>query len=201
MNWIKRWKLPAIEAINHNSLPCLFPKSLWNALYSTFNTTLNRQVDLNILNEVEHKPSQRWSPFSKEEFKSAISKCSNVSALGPDKLMWRHLKFIINQDTCLANIINIADSCINLGYWPKYFKVLSIIIILKPNKSLYDQPKAFWPIFLLNTLGKLIEKVIAERLQFTVVSNNFIHLSQLGGLKFKFTTDAGIVLTHIIRSG
>ena len=56
-------------------------------------------------------------------------------------------------------------------------------------------------IFLLNTLGKLIEKVIVKRLQFTVVSNNFIHLSQLGGLKFKSTTDAGVALTHIVCSG
>ena len=201
MNWIKRQKLPTIKAINHNGYPCLSPESLWNTLYSTFNTALNHQIDLNILNEVEHKPSQRWSPFSKEEFKSAISKYSDASAPGPDKLTWRHLKFIVNQDACLTNIINIADSCINLGYWPKYFKVSSIIIIPKPNKSLYDQLKAFRPIILLNTLGKLIEKVIAERLQFTVTSNDFIHLSQLGRLKFKSTMDASIVLTHIIRSG
>jgi len=51
---------------------------------------------------------------------------------------------------------------------------------------------------LLNTLGKLIEKVIGERLQFLVVRNNFIHLSQLGGLKFKSTTDAGVTLIHIV---
>jgi len=63
---------------------------------------------------------------------------------------------------------------------------------------MYDQLKAFQPIILLNTLGKLIEKVITERHQFTVASNNFIHPSQLGGLKFKSTTDAGIVLTHIV---
>ena len=40
-----------------------------------------------------------------------------------------------------------------------------------------------------------------ERSQFIVASNDFIHPSQLGGLKFKSTTDAGIVLTHIVRSG
>jgi len=43
--------------------------------------------------------------------------------------------------------------------------------------------------------------VIAERLQFTVMSNNFIHLSQLGRLKFKSTIDTSIVLTHIVQSG
>ena len=130
-----------------------------------------------------------------------ISKCNNSLLPGPNKLTWHHLKSIIKQDDCLVNIINITDSCINLGYWPNYFKCLSTVIILKPNKTIYNQPKAFWPIVLLNTLGKLIEKVIAERLQFTVVSNDFIHLSQLGGLKFKSTTNASIALTHIIHSG
>jgi len=50
-------------------------------------------------------------------------------------------------------------------------------------------------------MGKLIEKVIRDRLQFQVISNNFIHQSQLGGLKFKSTTDMGIVLTHFICKG
>jgi len=65
---------------------------------------------------------------------------------------------------------------------------------------LYDKLNAFHPIVLLNTLGKLIEKVVTDRLQFIVASNNFIHLSQLSGLKFKSTSDAGIALTHIVQS-
>ena len=75
------------------------------------------------------------------------------------------------------------------------------MIIPKPNKTMYDQPKAFRLIVLLNTLGKLIEKIIAERLQLTVASNNFIHPSQLGRLKFKYTTNASVALTHIVCSG
>jgi len=195
MNWIKRRKLPAIEAIKYNGHPCLSPESLWDVLHSTFNTALN------ILNEIEHKLSSQWFPFSKEEFKQAISNCNDSSVPGPDKLIWRHLKSIVNQDDCLINIINIANSYFKLGHWPNYFKYSSTIIILKPNKTSYDQPKVFRPIVLLNTLGKLIEKVIAERLQFTVTSNDFIHPSQLGGLKFKSTMDASVALTHIVQSG
>jgi len=70
-----------------------------------------------------------------------------------------------------------------------------MVIIPKPNKSSYDLPKSFRPIILLNTLGKLIEKVIGERIQFHVVTNNFIHPSQLDGLKFKSTIDTGIAFT------
>jgi len=201
MNWISRCKLPAIEAIKHNDCPCLFPESLWDTLHSTFNTALNRQVDLNILSKIEYKATSQWYPFSKEEFNQAISKCNDLLMPGPDKLTWHHLKSIVKQDKCLVNIINIADSCINLGHWPNYFKYSSTVIILKPNKMSYDQPKSFHPIVLLNTLGKLIEKIIAERIQFTVASNDFIHPSQLGGLKFKSTTDAGVALTHIVCSG
>jgi len=73
------------------------------------------------------------------------------------------------------------------------------IVIPKSNKVLYDSPKSFRPIVLLNTLGKLIEKVIGDRLQFHVISNNFIYQSQLEGLKFKSTTDTGIALTHFIH--
>ena len=143
----------------------------------------------------------QWAPFSKEELKQVIIKCNNSSAPGPDKLSWQHLKIIIKQDEYLANIINVANACINLGHWPDYFKCSSTIIIPKPNKSSYDHAKMFHPIILLNTLGKLIEKVIAKRIQFIVVENNFIHPCQLGGLKFKSTIDAGVVLMHIVRSG
>jgi len=111
------------------------------------------------------------------------------------------LKLITKNGDCLSNIINIANSCINLGHWPNYFKISTTIVIPKPNKLSYDHPKAFCLIVLLNTLGKLIEKVVAERLQFMVAQNDFIHPSQLGGLKFKSTSDAGIALTHIVLSG
>ena len=143
MNWTKRRKLPAIEAINHNGQLYLTLNSLWNALYKSFNSAQNCQVDLNILDEIKCKLPQKWSLFSKNEFLSAISKCKDSSALSPNKLSWHHLKSIIQNNDCLANIINIADSCITLGYWPNYFKISTTIVILKPNKSLYDQPKAF----------------------------------------------------------
>ena len=162
MNWVKKRKLPATEAIKYNSTLCLSPNSLWNALHNSFNTVLHRQVDFNILNEVERKPCQVWNPFSRYKFKSAIHKCSDSSTPGPNKMLWQHWKLIIKNDDCLSKIINIADACINLGHWPKYFKTSTIIVIPKLNKTLYDSLKAFCPIVLLNTLSKLIEKVIAE---------------------------------------
>ena len=190
MNWVKKRRLSATEAIKFNSSPCLSLDSLWNALH--------RQVDVNILNEIKYKPCQSWCSFSSHKFKTAILKYTNFSAPGPDKMSWHHWKLIFTNDNCLSKIINIADACINLGHWPEYFKISTTVVIPKPNKQSYDNPKVFHPIVLLNTLGKLIKKAIAKRLQFTVAANNFIHPCQLGGLKFKSTANAGITLSHIV---
>ena len=43
--------------------------------------------------------------------------------------------------------------------------------------------------------------MIGEHLQFHTISNNFIHSSQLEGLKLRSTMDAEVVLTHIICLG
>ena len=86
-------------------------------------------------------------------------------------------------------------------FWLSHFKKSTTVVIPKSNKASYDSPKSFRLIVLLNTLEKLIKKVISERLQFIMASNNFLHPSQLGGLKFKSTTDTSVVLTHIICLG
>jgi len=150
------------------------------------------------LDEIRNKQTSTWAPFSKEEFKIALGSCNNLSTPGPDKLLWRHLKSIMNDGDCITNIIKMANTCIDLGYWPNHFKISSMVIIPKPNKPSYDFPKSFRSIVLLNTLGKLIEKIIRERLQFHVVNNNFIHPSQLEGLKFKLIIDVEVTLIHII---
>ena len=142
-----------------------------------------------------------WPKFLEEEFMWAIGNYCDSLSPGPDKLLWSHLKHIIKVKVYLRNIICIANMCFELGYWPSHFKILLTIVIPKPNKASYDSLKLFWPIILLNTLGKLIEKIIGERLQFQVINNNFIHYSQLGGFKFKSTSDAGIALTHFICTG
>ena len=201
MGWINKYKLLAIEAIKYNNQPCLTLDSLWNTLHSTFNTALNYYIDIRILDEVKYKPKMFWNLFSKEEFKCTIDNCNSSSISGLDKLSWNHLKIILKQDKCLNNIVNIVNAYINLGYWPSHFKKSLTMVIPKPNKQSYNHPKSFHSTVLLNMLGKLIEKVIGERLQFQVAANNFIHPSQLEGLKFKSTTDVGVALMHIIFSG
>ena len=124
-----------------------------------------------------------------------------MSALGPNRILWKYLKNVVKDDKCLSNIVNIANACINLGHWPLHFKELLSIIIPKPNKTIYDSPKSFQPIVLLNMMGKLIGKAISECLQYHLITNNFIYPNQVGSLTQQSTTDAGLFLTYLIYSG
>jgi len=135
-------------------------------LHFSFNTAQHRHIEENILEEIDLATPSIWTPFSKEEFIRAIAKYNNLSTPGPNRLSWSHLKYVLKDNGCLQNIIRIANACLDLGYWPTNFKISTTIIIPKSNKTLYNTPKFFRLIILLNTLGKLIKKVIGERLQF-----------------------------------
>jgi hypothetical protein len=44
-------------------------------------------------------------------------------------------------------------------------------------------PKAFRPIVLLNTLGKLVEKMISNRFQFDMIKYDLVDPNQMGGIR------------------
>ena len=87
---------------------------------------------------------------------------SNVSAPGPNHMTWWYLKHILSNNTCAVGILFLANACLSLYHWPGHFKELISVIIPKPGKLAYDISKIFRPIVLLNTLGKLIKKMIAR---------------------------------------
>jgi len=200
MNWVKKKKLPAIKTIWYNSWPYIKLNNLWEVLHKSFNSAQNYQIDINLLEEIPNKEASEWAPFSKKELINAIKKCNNSSTPELNKLSWRHLKKIVKNGEYINKLINIVNAYINLDHWLSHFKVLTIIIISKPNKMLYDSTKLFCSIVLLNTTSKLFEKMIGEQLQFLSIFNNFIHIHiyQLGELKHRSTTDTGVALTYFI---
>ena len=75
--------------------------------------------------------------------------------------MWKELWEYISDI-----ILQLFISLVNLGHYPAAWKTAIIIVLKKPGKPDYTVPGAYRPISLLNTLGKLLEKVIARRLTF-----------------------------------
>jgi len=143
MNWVKKRKLSAIEAIQYEGHLYIELEDLWNTLHNSFNSAQMREVDLHVLDDIPGKSMKSWDLFSKQELIDVIDKCNNLSAPGPDKLTWSHIKFIIRNKECIFKFLDIANTCIDLGYWPSHFKISTTVIILKPNKSTFDSPKSY----------------------------------------------------------
>ena len=105
-----------------------------------FNSVQNHQVNICLLDEVSLKPLLEWPNFLKEEFRSAVKECNNLSTLKPNCVSWRYFKVVVDDNKCLFDITNIANTCINLGHWPSHFKISTLIIIPKPKKVSYNSP-------------------------------------------------------------
>jgi len=86
----------------------------------------------------------------------------------------------MSNNTCTVGILFLANACLLVHYWFRYFKELVSVIILKLSKLAYDTLKAFRPIVLLNTFSKLIEKMISIWLQFDAIKYGILYLNQLG---------------------
>jgi len=116
MNWVKKRKLSATEAIQYNRCLCIQLEDLWEVLHNIFNSAQNWQIDISLLDEVPYKNTLNWLPFSKVELINTIYKYNNSSTSSPDKLLWSHLKVIVKNNECINKLIDITNTCIDLGY-------------------------------------------------------------------------------------
>jgi hypothetical protein len=201
MSWMCKHNLPSYEAISYRGVPCNSLEMLWEALDGSYNMAAAWPVDLTFLAPVTPLPPQRWVPFSSLKLSEALAACTKNSAPGPDHVSWAHLKFWCHSSRVSLLFTRVANACLSLGHWPLHFKESLSVIILKPGKPSYFTPKLFRPIVLLNTLGKLIEKMLACRLQFDGVAHGAFEPSQFGGIAQHSTEDAGVYLTHLVHAG
>jgi hypothetical protein len=118
------------------------------------------------LNEWPAFPEREWLNFTPNKVRVALAACVKNSAPGPDHITWSHLKLLLADVETYAKVVDIANACFEHGHWPTFFKESLLVIIPKPGKPSYAAPKAFRPIVLLNTMGKLIDKCVSNRILF-----------------------------------
>jgi len=72
------------------------------------------------------------------------------------------------------------DACLVHSVHPPEWKVANCVIIAKPDKSSYTQPKSYWPISLQSCFGKLLESIVAKRLSSAALRCGATHPTQMG---------------------
>jgi len=66
------------------------------------------------------------------------------------------------------------------GYFPKEWKIARIIPITKPGKEDSQDPSKYRPISLLNIGGKVLEKLLVNRIMHHIYKSEYTNDSQYG---------------------
>lgn len=209
VEWTKPRRMDATAVlVKANGQPIESQDDLGDAFQEQFTPANPQPVDLALLDEYDTLQEREFPDFSRQELREALAKTGNFSAPGPDHVSWFWLKKILapardGAQECTADceerVLDLFNACIRFGVHPKLFKASKTVVIPKPNKPDYSKAKAYRPIVLLNCIGKLLEKLIARRLQFDAQQYGILHPCQFGGAVQHSTVDAGIHLVHNVK--
>jgi ribonuclease HI len=138
-----------------------------------------------------------WVPITKGEIARVLQGTGDNKTPGPSlidgrtlKLAWPH----INE-----SITTLFNAIVDTGHHPSPWKDSTTVILKKPNKPDYANPRAYRPIALLDVLGKILEGVIAKRIAHWLCPTGKMSHLQFGGVPGRSATDAGLWLTHRIK--
>ncbi|KAF4907992.1 putative RNA-directed DNA polymerase from transposon X-element [Colletotrichum viniferum] len=79
-----------------------------------------------------------------------------------------------------THLTRIMNACLRLEYHPDEFKRSITVVLRKPDRTDFSLPKSWRPVALLSCLGKLLERVVAKRIQELAVKHRLIPRMQFG---------------------
>lgn len=145
----------------------------------------------------KYKEEVEMDEISVEEVKATIRGLGGYHAPGPSGIPNIAIKSV--GDTIAPLLTNLSNSAMKFGYFPSSWKCFSTIRLHKPRKDNYSKPKAYCPIALEETLGKVIEAILATQLMHLAEVHNLLPANHFGGRPGRNTTDALLYLTQRIK--
>jgi len=135
--------------------------------------------------------------FKMEELIHSL-KCSHDTAVGPDKIHYQFLKHL--PQSILSFLLDNFNFVWSSGQIPPSWKEATVIPIPKPGKD-HTDPNNYRPIALTSCLCKTMERMVNNRLVWTLESKKQISDYQCGFRRGKCTLDQLIRLETYIRDG
>ena len=128
--------------------------------------------------------------FNLSELRRAIRETKKHSAPGDDKICYEMLQHLSKRSTKL--LLDLYNRVWTEGIFPSAWRHSIIIPVLKSGKDPQDF-SSYRPISLTSTVGKVMEKLVTNRLTYHLEKNKLLTNVQTGFRKGKSTID------HIIR--
>ncbi|KAI2795584.1 hypothetical protein BLOT_016631 [Blomia tropicalis] len=135
--------------------------------------------------------------FSQEEMQQAIEDMNDKKAPGEDGISANVLKHF--SATAPNVFLKLYNLCLEHSYFPKIFKQSIIKAIPKQGGSNATGPKAWRPISLLPVPGKVLERLMIDRINFNLRTRKLLSSKQYGFTPCRSTIDAVRKVTTTIR--
>ncbi|GBL92256.1 Putative protein in type-1 retrotransposable element R1DM [Araneus ventricosus] len=116
-------------------------------------------------------------PFTEGEITNIIKSLPNGKAPGVNGIDNLILKSINKSFPSL--LLNFFNKCLSLQTFPDTFKISNIVLFQKVGKD-PKQPSSYRPIALLPAIGKVLEKLLTQRLTFFLENGNKLNEHQHG---------------------
>ena len=164
----------------------------------TIETTL--QNNIQNITVFDHADQNRlninFPPITIEELQTSI-KSFKQKAPGPTGITALQIKKL--PPNMIEYLLHIYNSAISAGYFPDSYKHAIMIFIPKGSTSQYNI-KNYRPISLLDTQGKILDKILNTRLYTYLEHNNIINTRQHGFRKNRGTHTALATLCETISN-
>jgi ribonuclease HI len=146
------------------------------------------RADLSDINGFAYPEPIECPEITTSEIEKAIRRAAPNKTPGTDDIP----NGILHQtlDLILPNLCGLFNACLQQGYCPVHFRQSVTVVLRKLDKDDYTQPKSYRPIALLNTLGKALEAVVANRLTYLADTFQLLPKEHIGGRKLASTDHA-----------
>jgi len=143
-------------------------------------------------------PDGDYPELTEEDVSLSLLKCSPSSAPGPDSIPYSVWKSV----HCISPgiLVSLLTPLLRFGHHPSSLKKANGVILDKPGKQSYDSPASFRIIVLLQTVSKVLERIVASCLALIARYTGLLHRNQCGSLPSLSSFDACSALTDTVRS-
>jgi ribonuclease HI len=135
--------------------------------------------------------------FTAQEVRNVVMSMGNKKAPGEDGIPCEVFKSTV--EILPRYMTAIYNGCLRKGTFPQRWKTALMIPITKPGKTESEEASKFRPISLLNTGGKVLEKLLINRINHHVYTKGYMNENQFGFRPQKSTIDAAMVVKEFVQ--
>lgn len=148
--------------------------------------------------EIVIQPNSQWPALTTKEIETVMTNIPKKKAPGEDGIPGEILRLAWKNKEFQKRFAILLNACIAYGHHPEPWRDSLIVVLPKPGKKDYTEPRAYRPIALIKTMSKVLEKIVQRRLAY--LTEKTLPKEQYGGRPGYCATDAVCQLVYEVEN-